>query len=142
MRASPKSPSYLVRNPYSYCFRMVVPKDLQKFVGKRELRYTLRTGYAGVARPKAQFVAGKVHFIFRSLRRGAGALEKLTNDKIKVLIDQYIKEAIQRWDEPFFEDVDKDEYPLPLGGTISCTDYTPNKHNNSKQQQLTKTFSV
>jgi hypothetical protein len=37
MKASPKSPSYLVRNPYSYCFRMVVPKDLQKFVGKREL---------------------------------------------------------------------------------------------------------
>jgi len=48
MKASPKSPSYLVRNPYSYCFRMVVPKDLQKFVGKRELRYTLRTGYAGM----------------------------------------------------------------------------------------------
>ena len=36
MRANPKSPSYLVRNPYSYCFRMVVPKDLQKFIGKRE----------------------------------------------------------------------------------------------------------
>ena len=48
MRASPKSPSYLVRNPYSYCFRMVVPKDLQKFVGRRELRYTLRTGYVGM----------------------------------------------------------------------------------------------
>jgi hypothetical protein len=44
MKATFKSPSYLVRNPYSYCFRMVVPKDLRKFVGKTELRYTLRTG--------------------------------------------------------------------------------------------------
>ncbi|MGA8281304.1 MAG: DUF6538 domain-containing protein, partial [Desulfobacterales bacterium] len=113
MRTNPKSPSYLVRNPYSYCFRMVVPKDLQKFVGKRELRYTLRTGYAGIARQKAQFVAGKVHFIFRTLRRGVTALKKLTDDRIKVLIDQYIKEAIKSWDESFYEDVDKDEYPLP-----------------------------
>jgi len=113
MKASPKSPSYLVRNPYSYCFRMVVPKDLQKFVGKRELRYTLRTGYAGIARQKAQFVAGKIHFIFRTLRRGVTALKKLTDEQIKELIDQYIKEAIKSWDEPFYEDVDKDEYPLP-----------------------------
>jgi len=88
MRITSSSPSYLVRNPHSYCFRMVVPKDLQKFVGKRELRYTLRTGYAGIARQKARFVAGKVHFIFRTLRRGATALIKLTDDQIKELIDQ------------------------------------------------------
>ncbi len=37
MKATLKSPSYLVRNPYSYCFRMIVPKDLRKFVGKTEL---------------------------------------------------------------------------------------------------------
>jgi len=92
---------------------MVVPKDLQKFVGKRELRYTLRTGYAGIARQKARFVAGKVHFIFRSLRKGATALNKLTDDQIKELIDQYIKQAIKSWDDLFYEDVDKDEYPLP-----------------------------
>jgi hypothetical protein len=92
---------------------MVVPKDLQKFVGKRELRYTLRTGYAGIARQKARFVAGKVHFIFRTLRRGATALIKLTDDQIKELIDQYIKQAIKSWDELFCDDVDKDEYPRP-----------------------------
>jgi integrase len=113
MKAKPKSPSYLVRNPHSYCFRMVVPKDLQKFVGKRELRYTLRTGYAGIARQKALFVASKIHFIFRTIRRGVAALKNLTNDQIKVLIDQYIKDAIKSWDEQFYEDVDKDEYPLP-----------------------------
>ncbi len=36
-------PSHLIRNPHSYCFRMIVPKDLQPIVGKRELRYSLRT---------------------------------------------------------------------------------------------------
>ena len=92
---------------------MVVPKDLQKFVGKKELRYTLKTGYAGIARQKARFVAGKVHFIFRTLRRGATALIKLTDDQIKELIDQYIKQAIKSWDELFCDDVDKDEYPRP-----------------------------
>ena len=31
------NPSYLVRQPSSYCFRMVVPSDLQGLVGKRAL---------------------------------------------------------------------------------------------------------
>jgi hypothetical protein len=34
MKPTIGSPSYLVRNPYSYCFRMKVPKDLQGIVGK------------------------------------------------------------------------------------------------------------
>ena len=49
-----KSPSYLIRNPYTYCFRMNVPKDLQPYIGKKELRYSLRTGYLGVAKQKAR----------------------------------------------------------------------------------------
>jgi calcineurin-like phosphoesterase family protein len=53
--------------------------------------------HAGIARQKALFVAGKVHFIFKTLRKGATALKKLTDDRIKVLIDQYIKEAIKSW---------------------------------------------
>jgi hypothetical protein len=38
------SPSYLIRNRYSYGFRLRVPADLQEYVGKKELRYSLRTG--------------------------------------------------------------------------------------------------
>jgi len=38
-----KSPSYLIRNQYFYCFRMNAPVDLQKVMGKKELRYSLHT---------------------------------------------------------------------------------------------------
>lgn len=40
-----RSPSYLIRNPHSYCFRMTVPAELRPLIGKRELRYSLQTGY-------------------------------------------------------------------------------------------------
>ncbi len=94
MRATPKAPSYLVRNPYSYCFRMVALKDLQTIVGKTELRYSLRIGSAGIARKKAQHIAGMENLLFTRLRNGRTNLKKLTNDHIKALVDQYIKESI------------------------------------------------
>ena len=68
MKPRRRAPSYTIRNRYSYCFRMVVPKDLQKFVGKKELRYTLATGYAGLAKSKARFLAGQIQEFFRGLR--------------------------------------------------------------------------
>ena len=49
MKSISRSPHYLVRNPHSYCFRVNVPKDLQQLVGRRELRYSLKTGAVGVA---------------------------------------------------------------------------------------------
>jgi len=48
---------------------MIVPADLQKFVGRKELRYTLKTGYLGVAKQKARFVAAQVQLIFTDLRQ-------------------------------------------------------------------------
>ena len=78
MKATAKSPSYLVRNPYSYCFRMIVPKDLRKFVGKTELRYTLGTGNLRIAKHKSILLAGQVHLIFNDLRKGRATLSKLS----------------------------------------------------------------
>ena len=71
------SPSYLVRNTYSYCFRMVVPSDLTGFVGKKELRYSLKTGYIGIAKTKARILAGQVQLLFRLLRKGDRQLSQL-----------------------------------------------------------------
>jgi hypothetical protein len=49
---------------------MIVPKDLRKFVGKTELRYTLGTGNLKTAKYKAILLAGQVHLIFNNLRKG------------------------------------------------------------------------
>ena len=68
MRLTAKSPSYLIRNPHSYCFRLNVPGELQKFVGKTELRFGLNTGYVGIAKSKARLLAGLVQEFFRRLR--------------------------------------------------------------------------
>jgi hypothetical protein len=67
-----KSPSYLVRTPYSYCFRMKVPLDLRDLVGKKELRYSLKTGSLSDAKSKARLVAGQIQWLFKKLKKGSG----------------------------------------------------------------------
>ena len=103
MHPQTKSCSYLIRNPYSYCFRMVVPKDLQMLVGKTELRYSLKTGYLGDAKYKARLLAGQVQRIFKRLREDGLALSALSDEKIKALIDQYIKDYLAGLETRYFE---------------------------------------
>ena len=109
-----RSPHYLVRNQYSYCFRAYVPKDLQELLGKKELRYTLKTGYVGVARVNAQIIAAQVHQIFIGLRKGGGRLAELTDEKIQELVNQYLKEFIKRLETRYYEEDPR--------GTIQSTD--------------------
>ncbi len=58
------SPSYLVRQNSAYCFRMIVPLDLQPIVVIREPRYSLRTGFLGEAKYHARLMAGQVQSLF------------------------------------------------------------------------------
>ena len=88
MKKINKSPSYLVRNSYSYCFRMIIPQDLKLYFGKKELRYTLKTGYIGVAKLKARALAGQIQSIFRIIRKG-DFMMNLSDDQIKELINKY-----------------------------------------------------
>ena len=83
MKVAAKSPSYLVRNPYSYCFRMIVPKDLQKVAGLKELRYSLKTGRLNVTKYKALLLAGQVRSIFQQLRKGC-KVSLLTKSTIRI----------------------------------------------------------
>ncbi|MGD2098327.1 MAG: hypothetical protein PVG35_12140, partial [Desulfobacterales bacterium] len=123
MKTAIKSPCYLVRNPYSYCFRMIVPKDLRKFVGKTELRYTLRTGYLGIAKSKAKYLAGQVQLIFRYLRKEYENLSQLLDDQIQKLVHQYIKTSIKDWDERSYEPIDLEVNPPPFDDTRSLKSY-------------------
>ena len=89
MKAIITSPGYLIRNPYGYCFQMVVPVDLQGFVGKIELRYSLKTGYLGRAKNKARYLAGQVasrQWIAGNGKRFVGAYWKsISSDTLKFL---------------------------------------------------------
>ena len=50
MKGIKKSPSYLIRNAYSYCFRMKVPKELQDIMTHRkgELTYLSERGLENI----------------------------------------------------------------------------------------------
>lgn len=117
MRPQIKSPSYLVRNPDSYCFRMSVPEDLRQLVGKKELRYSLKTGYRKEARAKAFLLAGKVYIIFRALRKGGVGLSNLSENQIQEIVKKYLEDTVkmleERWlleESPFSTRQDLHDY--------------------------------
>jgi hypothetical protein len=94
------SPSYLVRNHYSYCFRLHVPADLQVYVGKKELRYSLRTGYLSEAKFKARFNAAGVQLLFRRLMELRSMI--LKNDQIKEFAKAYLEQQLQKLPSEFW----------------------------------------
>ena len=95
-----KSPSYLVRNSHSYCFRMYVPKDLRIHINRKELRYSLRTGYLSEAKDKARAIAVYVQMIFKLIRRGDPQIMKLTDEQVNEMIRTYFDRLIAEYDEP------------------------------------------
>ena len=64
--------SYLVKNPSSYCFRITVPPDLVVLIGRKEIRYSLRTWSLREAKYRARRMAAHVQTIFRIFRRNGG----------------------------------------------------------------------
>jgi integrase len=101
---------------------MIVPKDLQELVGKKELRYSLKTGYLGVAKYKARLLAGQVQFLFERFRKGGAVLSILRDDQIKQLVHQYIKDSIENWDRGFFTEPDDDYSGLSAYEVIDSFD--------------------
>jgi hypothetical protein len=91
---------------------MIVPTDLQALVGRKELRYSLKTGYLGLARPKASWVAGQLQLLFARLRKWRTALATLSDNQIPKLLESYIKSALESWDTAFYADPKED----PPGG--------------------------
>lgn len=63
--------TYLLRLPSSYYFRFHIPIDLQNIVGRKELRYSLRTDSKATAKPVACLLAGKIQALFNKLKGNA-----------------------------------------------------------------------
>lgn len=98
------SPTYLVRTPYSYCFRYSIPPDLRNIVGKVEIRYSLKTGYIGKAKAMALQLAGRIQKLCADLRdiisneRGSISIRmpnELSPDKIQELIAGWVRETLK-----------------------------------------------
>lgn len=89
------SPSYLVKNPYSYCFRIKVPKNLQTITSRKELRYSLGTGILSDAKIKARFLAGQFQLLFKKIQH-----MNLTKEQINQLINSHKKRIFEGYDRP------------------------------------------
>lgn len=100
------SPSYVVQQDSGWCFRIRIPADLQGLLGRKEIRYGLRTGSRREAKYRARRIAGEVQFIFRRLRILNGRKEamaeegiKLNDSQIKGLIDKLIQRILEEEEE-------------------------------------------
>jgi integrase len=87
-----------------YCFRIAVPKDLQGIVGRRELRYSLRSNGRSEAREKAQATALEMKRIFRMLRKERRL--NLTSDQIHDLVQKFLRKYIDDLEDRYLEDQD------------------------------------
>ena len=86
-----KNPSYLVRQQSSWCFRIRVPIDLQEIIGKKEIRYSLTTGYQGEAKYRARRTAGIVQHIFRRIKHDMKTIKELNDKDIQEMLDNSIR---------------------------------------------------
>ena len=100
MKFISKSPNYLIRNQYSYCFRMKIPQDLQKIIRIKELRYSLKTGYVSEAKEKARGMAAKVQYLFKYLREESETVKKVDSKLVQKMAIQYLNELKAMYDEP------------------------------------------
>lgn len=89
-------PAFLIRNPYSYCFRMNVPRDLQDALKRKELRYSLQTGHLGEAKYQARRIAGFVQWLFRDLREGKAKGRTIAGDIQQMIDAQFRKTSEQQ----------------------------------------------
>ena len=112
MQKITRSPSYLVRNPHSYCFRINVPKDLQRYIEKKELRWSLRTGYRSVAKQKARALAYEVQTLFQGIRELV-AVGDLSNQEIKRIVNEHIQNLLKS-----VEYLRIERFPLEMVGNL------------------------
>jgi len=111
-----KSPNYLIKNPYSYCFRIIIPQDLRLWIGRKELRGSLKTCYLSEAKFKARLLASRLQLLFYRLRKDQ-RLGTLTLKQIHKLVDLYIVETFEWLENKWFEDEPDEPHILTPSGS-------------------------
>jgi integrase len=87
-------PRYTFQRNSLYYFRYTLPPDISKVVGKRGLRYSLKTGYIKQAERKARRLAGTVEEFISEIRQEPPIIMKLSEAQIQSLLDQYLRKAL------------------------------------------------
>ena len=93
------SPRYTFQRNSLYYFRYTLPPDISKVVGKRGLRYSLKTGYIKHAERKARRLAGTVEEFISEIRQEPPAIMKLSEAQIQSLLDQYLRKTLNEDEE-------------------------------------------
>ncbi|MEG6550862.1 site-specific integrase [Desulfocurvibacter africanus] len=84
--------THLYRQGNTYYFRYAVPADLRSTIGRRELRYSLETGYLKSARCKSRILATKATEIFNAIR--SGAYSAMSKKEIRDFIDDIFRRLL------------------------------------------------
>jgi len=79
-------------------------------VGRKELRYSLKTACVSIARTKAHIVAGHVKHIFLWLRKGGRELTDLSDEQIQELIEKDLRDYIDGIESRYYPPLD--EFPF------------------------------
>lgn len=87
------SPTYIYRHHSSYIFRITIPYDIVVYFGKKELRYSLRTGSLRIAKHRSRMIVSMVHWTFKNIRKG-GYMSELSEKQINQMIRNYIKDSL------------------------------------------------
>lgn len=94
---------FLIRQNRIYHLRIDVPLVLVPIIGKKELRFTLKTGDKRVATRKARVLSTRVHNAFNKLSASRPEVRfmiqqgKLTKNDIHRLIRQYVNESLEEY---------------------------------------------
>ncbi|SHO49007.1 DUF6538 domain-containing protein [Desulfopila aestuarii] len=92
MGFSVSTPSYLYQTPSGDIFRLRIPIDLQSVVGKREFRYSLRSGILRVAKHRARCIASYIHQLFVKVLI---SMAEFSKELIDQLVREYIKQTLE-----------------------------------------------
>jgi hypothetical protein len=90
-----KNPSYIHKLPSGYIFRYTIPKDIRPYIGKTELRYSLKTGKIGVAIHKAYRMSRVTRCVIKNTREG-GSMVELSQEQIQELLSKWFREELEK----------------------------------------------
>lgn len=94
----PPRASYVYQRNALFYFRFTFPLKISRLVGKRELRYSLRTGYRHSAVRRAMGLVVQVERFVWQLQKDS-AMTQLSPQHLQALLDQHMRATLNQYEE-------------------------------------------